>query len=85
MRIVTKNGILVDKSKRYHEHSQITENLLKEAIINESEPIEKAFELREGLRHSLIPQNYRCFTLRTMSATFRRGVFQETWQETLFE
>ncbi len=47
MRIVTKNGILVDKSKRYHEHSQITENLLKEAIINESEPIEKAFELGE--------------------------------------
>ena len=45
MKVVTKSGIEVITSKKFHEHCQVTENLLKEAIINESELIEKAYEL----------------------------------------
>ena len=54
MKVVTNNGILVVMSKKFHEHCQVTENFLKEAIINESDSIEKAFELGEkvSITHS---------------------------------
>lgn len=49
MRITTNKGIEVVPSKGCHWHSQITEELLREAIIGESESVESAYELRERI------------------------------------
>lgn len=49
MLVVTNNGIAVITSKKFHEHSQISENLLKEAVINESSLIENAFRMGEKI------------------------------------
>lgn len=54
MNYTTNNGVVVTPSRKFHEHSQITENLLKGAISRESEAIEDAFKKGEkvSITHS---------------------------------
>lgn len=39
----TQNGLIIVPSLKFHQHSQITDELLQEAIMGESELIERAF------------------------------------------
>lgn len=43
MQYQTNNGVVVIPSRKFHEHSQVTDSLLKVAIGNESKAIEGAF------------------------------------------
>ena len=52
MKIVTNNKVEVVPSRKFHMHSQITESLLNEAIVGESESVERAFELGEKIYFS---------------------------------
>lgn len=54
MQYQTKNGVVVIPSRKFHEHSQVTDSLLKVAIANESKAIEQAFENGEkvAITHS---------------------------------
>lgn len=44
MQYQTNNGVVVIPSRKFHEHSQVTDSLLKVAISNESKAIENAFK-----------------------------------------
>ena len=46
----SKNGVPIIVSKKFHEHSQINDKLLQEAIIGESKQIEDAFKERRKER-----------------------------------
>lgn len=54
MEFKTNNGVVVVPSRKFHEHCQITESLLKVAIEQESKAIEEAFNKGEkaSITHS---------------------------------
>ena len=67
MNYTTNNGVVVTPSRKFHEHSQITENLLKGAISSESEAIEDAFKKGEkvSITHSFPFSHVRFPVLQT--------------------
>ena len=47
---ISKNGVSIIVSKRFHEHCQVNDKLLQEAILGESKQIEDAF--KEGRKET---------------------------------